>query len=379
MSDAAYFEGLGAALARHGVCHPVVVVDLARFGANLAEARRLIPAGLAARIVAKSLPAPELIRRACSALGTRALMTFSDDMLVRLLDEMPGMTHLMGKPLPVTAARRVLAERPEAAEAVDWLIDTEQRMDQYGALARDMGLELRVSLEIDVGLHRGGFAPDRLGALPDGLPLRITGVMGYEPHLAKLPGWLAGRERARVDAALEAGAGFARTQCAVPVINSGGSLTFSRYAGHPAVSEVSLGSVLVKPSDFDIEATESFQPAAFVATPVLKYMPGNPLPALGNFRSWLGRGHQAQIAVWGGYWKGAPVHPEGYKVSRAFGHSSNQEVWSGPVLDSNPVDGFAFLRPSQSEAVLAELGPIAGIGADGSLVWLDTIPPGREI
>ena len=34
-------------------------------------------------------------------------------------------------------------------------------------------------------------------------------------------------------------------------------------------------------------------------------------------------------------------------------------MWAGPVLGSSPVDDFALLRPTQSEAVLPEFGEVA--------------------
>lgn len=44
---------------------------------------------------------------------------------------------------------------------VTWLIDSQQRLMQYGELAKALGRPLRIALEIDVGLERGGFATRR--------------------------------------------------------------------------------------------------------------------------------------------------------------------------------------------------------------------------
>ena len=186
------------------------------------------------------------------------------------------------------------------------------------------------------------------------LGLTFEGVMGYEPHLAKLPGLLRGAATRRVQSALAQGADLTRAHGGT-LVNTGGSMTFASYTPDHGATEVALGSVLAKPTDFDLPATEAFQPALFIATPILKYLPGNPLPGL----DWLPAGkRRAHIAVYGGYWKAKPVWPAGYTCSGVFGHSSNQEMWAGPVMERSPVDDFALLRPTQSEAILPEFGEV---------------------
>jgi D-serine deaminase-like pyridoxal phosphate-dependent protein len=75
---------------------------------------------------------------------------------------------------------------------VQWLIDTPERLRQYQALARELGVKMRVNVEIDVGLHRGGLTePAALAALLDVIRddpahLEFSGLMGYEPHLTGL-------------------------------------------------------------------------------------------------------------------------------------------------------------------------------------------------
>lgn len=369
-----HFERLGTALTRAGIDRPIAVVDLDRYRANLMAARAAIPPGMAVRIVAKSLPALPLLRIAAEALGTDRLMTFSDDMLEALLTEAPDFSHLLGKPFPTGVAARILAIRPEAAEKVIWLVDTPARIEEYAALATRLGVTLDIAVELDVGLHRGGFPPARLAELPELLApvpgLRFRGLMGYEAHMAKLPKPLAVREARRVEQALVSGARIARNLCANPILNTGGSLTFGRYGSEGPANEVALGSVLVKPLDFEAGSTAPFAPAAWIATPILKYMPDNPIPALGRLRRFLPAAHRAQLAIWGGYWKAEPVFPDGYRYSNAFGRSSNQEVWTGPRLNPEPVGNWAFLRPTQSEAVLADFGRIAAIGSDGAVeIW----------
>jgi hypothetical protein len=82
---------------------------------------------------------------------------------------------------------------------LQWLIDSPERLDQYADLASANGAPMRVNLEIDIGLHRGGFtgpegfktALDRIKASPN---LTLSGLMGYDPHLSHVA---AGEARAK--------------------------------------------------------------------------------------------------------------------------------------------------------------------------------------
>ncbi|MEP4039294.1 alanine racemase [Pseudophaeobacter sp.] len=364
------------ALQQRGQNLPCLVLDRQRFVANLALARSRAQPGTGLRVVAKSLASLPLLDLAIEQLGALGVMTFSAAMVQDLLQHRPELEQLMGKPLPVGAAAQVLAGQEKAPEQVIWLIDTARRAQQYAELAASRGIQLRVAIELDVGLHRGGVELAELAALVAEIQrmpgLNIEGVMGYEPHLAKLPAPLHKRSKAAVERALQDAAallkqlGVCGSDGEAPLVNTGGSLSFDSYGPAQGVSEVSLGSVLVKPLDFFIPATRAFLPAMFIATPILKYRANNPLPALEALSPLLSWRRRANLAIYGGYWKAKPVYPLGYGNSSVFGRSSNQEVWSGPHLEPSPVDHFAFLHPSQSEAVIPEFGALLVL-SDGQI------------
>ncbi|WP_170331693.1 alanine racemase [Ruegeria arenilitoris] len=360
MSDN-YLRQLSDTLKRHGVDKPVAVVDLDRLDANCAAATKGADQGLDYRLVAKSLPCLPLLDHIRSKIPTSGLMTFSEPMLLALLAAEPEIDHLLGKPLPVTSAARVLQVQPDAARRVQWLIDTPVRLAEYLDLAERIESTLRLSLELDIGLHRGGMTPDQVaqaGKMIDTHPhVVLSGVMGYEAHLAKLPSMLRGAAaRSCTEAyrrsveALGAGRG---DLC----LNTGGSLTFQSYMASGSATEVAFGSVLVKPSDFDHATTQAFSPALLLATPILKVMPGNRLPGL----DFLGPRRRTDIAVFGGHYLAEPAYPEKFKYSGIFGRSSNQEVWTGPKATQAQPGDIALLRPSQSEAVLNQFGLLLGI------------------
>ena len=100
-----YLETLSENLRAYGVDKPVVVVDLDRLDANCALAVKGTDAHLDRRLVAKSLPCLPLLDHIRKLIPTSGLMTFSEPMLLALLQAEPETDHLIGKPLPVSSRR----------------------------------------------------------------------------------------------------------------------------------------------------------------------------------------------------------------------------------------------------------------------------------
>ena len=174
-----YFLQMQKALTDAGIATPTLVIDRARLNANIDTLKHHLPQGMGYRIVAKSLPSLRLIDHICKRTDTDRLMTFNLPMLLALSTEMPEASQLLGKPLPVQAARQYFhklpPERSDAAGRVQWLIDTPKRLEQYQDLAKDVGRTLNINLELDVGLHRGGFEPgSELGAVLHEIELPMT-------------------------------------------------------------------------------------------------------------------------------------------------------------------------------------------------------------
>lgn len=373
-----YFETLQAALTVAGIASPTLVIDKARLNANIDTLVSHLPAGMAYRIVAKSLPSLDLIAHIRKRSGSDRLMTFNQPMLSALTRAMPEADQLVGKPLPVAAARNYFGgltpEETAAAGKVQWLVDTPERLRQYQELARATGQILRINLELDVGLHRGGLeAGDTLKAmletLRDAGELQFAGFMGYEPHLAALPEALGWRERAKAgawrrygEALAQAAEVFGAEAMAGLVRNAAGSPTYRYYQSTEIANEISAGSCLVKPTHFDTPLLEPHQPASFIATPVIKAVDRTRLPGL----EFAAEGRRAwdpnvsrTVFIYGGNWLADPVDPPGLSYNKTFGRSSNQEMLTGGHnLEIKP-DEFVFFRPHQSEAVFLQFGDIA--------------------
>jgi D-serine deaminase-like pyridoxal phosphate-dependent protein len=373
--DSAYFERLTRALREAGVHQPCLVLDLDRLDRNIAEVKARIPAGMALRIVDKSLPCLRLIDRVRQAFGAKLAMTFHPQITLAVLDNWPDMEVVYGKPMPVELARQVLGENGKHAPRITWLIDTPERLNEYAALAEGLGLTLNICFEIDVGLHRGGLpSPDalsealaRIAANPG---LKCRGVMAYEAHIGHIPGFLGGPEKAKrksINLFQQFVAMLGPDQR--EILNLGGSSTALTYDAFVGANELSMGSAFVKPADFDAPSLVDLSPAAFIAAPVLKVvdvqLPG--LDARSSIAHRLGFLPRRGCYIYGGKWMAKPVFPVGVKVNGVFGYSTNQQFFALPADAKIAVDDYVFLRPTQSEFVLQQFGLIR-VFSEGRIV-----------
>ena len=374
---AEYFSKVQKALKREAIAEPLVVVDRQRLNANISQLKKMLPSDMGFRIVTKSLPCGPLLTHIATRADTDRLMTFNATMALQMLDLMPTADQLMGKPLPIAAVSSFfrtmpIRKRAEAARQIQFLVDTPQRFLEMRNLAHDKKLHLRVNLEIDVGLHRGGMEPGAeidnvLQAIANTPNIELSGLMGYEPHLSKIPklkGWRGRARKGATDAfraaRAQVAAHFSPAEIAKMTFNMAGSPTFGLYSTTSHANEISAGSALVKPSDFDLPILKAFQAAAFIATPALKVSQGIRPPA-GEYAEAIPRKPKAgtTIFIHGGYWMAQPVFPSKLKNSTLFGRSSNQEMLVGPARTDLAVDDFVFLRPTQSEAVFLQFPKIA--------------------
>lgn len=379
-----YFKQVCTALQQAGISRPALVVDQQRLTANIQAIRSSVSkAGLPLRVVAKSLPAPQLLETVMAGADTQRLMVFSAAMLAQLAALQPDADYLLGKPLPVSEFVR-LAELagPAFAARVQWLIDTPERLAQYVQAAQAKGLTLRVSFEIDVGLHRGGFADARTlsqaVAAAEAARCQIAGLMGYDPHVPKMPDPASAYAdsqkayRAAIRVLLDAGLDPANL-----ILNSAGSPTFRRHCHGTAANEVSVGSAFVKPGDFDYPDLADLAAAAYIVTPVLKTIQNQLLPGAEAFASamhWWDRNTAQGFFIHGGHWLAKPVSPAGLQYSGLFGRSSNQELLTGSARIKLRPDDAVVLRPDQSEALFLQFGDIAVFDGQQISSFWPTLP-----
>jgi len=158
-----YFKKLNTSLRQYKKANPFLILDLNQLDANIDTLKTLIPNHAKFRIVVKSLPSIELVEYIQKRAGTNKLMIFNQPFLTQLsLNANQDISVLFGKPMPVNSAHfyyetLIINNGFNPAKQVQWLVDTELRIKQYIELAKELNQKLLLNLELDVGLHRGGF------------------------------------------------------------------------------------------------------------------------------------------------------------------------------------------------------------------------------
>ena len=363
-----YFAALSRALKRAGIAQPVLVIDRRRLQHNIDAVRTtLAPSGLSLRLVVKSLPATALLEAIAEPLGVTRYMVFNGPMLHELARKGAAADLLLGKPLPVQAAEHFyIVQRAAAQPPADpqWLIDTHERLQQYRGLARRLGRSLRINFEIDVGLHRGGFtSPTELARAVElaGPECTVTGLMGYDAHVPQMPSTASAYQDSQECYRRCADVLRSKRPATALTLNAAGSPTYQLHTQHTVANEVSIGSAFLKPADFDLSTLQHHVPAVFIATPVLKALPRTEIPGLEpltGLRRLIDVNTAQAFFIYGGHWLARPESPPGLQWSDLYGRSSNQELLMGSAsIDLKP-DDFIYFRPTQSEAVLLQFGPL---------------------
>lgn len=397
-----YFSELNSTLKSNGPYTPCMVVDLDRLDINIDAINSAITAPKSFRIVAKSVPSVELIKYTMNRANTHRVMVFHQPFINILARETPNADMLVGKPMPVQAAANFYREHRrnplnsngiqwltnklsttlgmtlpngfEPDKQLQWLIDSPERLGNYLALAQELNETVQVNIEIDVGLHRGGVADtDTLGIMLRTIAsnpqhLRFSGFMGYDPHVVKVPSVIASREELQAKALDSYSAminytkdNFAELWHDKLTLNAAGSPTYRLYDNITMVNDLSVGSALVKTSDFDLDTLEEHVPALFIASPVLKASKGVKIPGselVGEALSWWDPNQKQTFFIYGGYWKANPENPPGLQVSPVYGRSTNQEMLNGSNAVNIGVGDYVFLRPTQSEHVMLQFGDL---------------------
>lgn len=345
--------------------HPVMVIDLDALDHNCDAIAANVPRGMTVRLVAKSLPSLPLLDYIRRRIGARGQMVFHAPFLAPTLagcdDEM-----LVGKPLPARAAAAAIAERPDAATRVIWLVDTLARIAQYATVARAANVRLRVALEIEIGMHRGGFTTSELDGALDALgdSLELAGLVGYDAHVGAVPRLLQNPDEAHRAACAAYRAALARVRTRTDarlVCNGAGSRTFHRHHVDSPLTEVAIGSAFVLPARFDDPTRAHLRPAAFIATPVLRAWDGTVLPGLEPTAAWWPRissQFERSYFLYGGRWDAVFAWPPGLVENRLYGESYNQTLVNGPRAHALEVDDYALLRPNDSEHVMLQFGDL---------------------
>lgn len=372
----AYFTKLSLSLKEAAFSHPTLVIDQTRLLHNISTLKQHINNNYAYRIVVKSLPSLPLLKVVSQQTGSQRFMVFNEHLALKTSEYFSESDLLFGKPIPTTGINKLLSSlSPEKGSAIQWLVDSPERLHQLKELSEQRQQILRLNFEIDIGLHRGGFSSEeQLGKALSFLRthdlLRFDGFMGYEPHVVKLPGsasYHLSEAMFQYNSYIQTAQSIlGNTMPKSPLWNTAGSPSYQLHSKIESTSrvanELSAGSCLVKPLDFDIPTLADHVPACFIACPILKTLEQTEIPGLtglGELMAWWNPNLKRSLFTYGGNWKAQPVSPKGLTYNPLYGRSSNQEMLNASLSNPLHMDDWIFLRPTQSEAVFLEFGNIA--------------------
>lgn len=374
-----YFASLNTMLRTAGEAKPTLIVDLDLLDHNIEQLLDIVPRKAQYRIAVKSIPSPDLVRYVMEKTDTNKLMVFHQPFLNHVADSLEHADVLLGKPMPVMAAQRFYSELSEASKfdhehQLQWLIDTPLRAKEYLALAKKRQVRMQINVEIDVGLHRGGITNhqdlDSILSLALENPdyLHFSGFMGYDPQVVKFPSIIKTVEEAYQESQTIYRGFVEHVKRNYPQIdtnrlclNGAGSPTIPVHGEDTVLNDVTAGSCLVKPTQFDIPQLNRFLPAAFIATPVLKKLEGTHIPGLEGLSDVMGKwnpNRQQTFFIYGGKWKADYISPNGLLGNPIYGTSTNQMMVNCSKKANLNVDDFVFLRPEQSEFVFLQFGDL---------------------
>ncbi len=379
-----YFEQISRDLKKHGVGIPQLILDKPILEQNLQlitlklnHAQHIKP-----RLVVKSLACLGLLKLISTKLQTQRFMVFHLPQLVPVLEHFPQADILFGKPMPFNAFRNFYQRYSQYKNVkIQWLIDTIERLKQYLKYAQEHDLVLNINLEIDVGLHRGGvenqFDFMKLLTLieENSEYLKLSGLMGYDAHITKLPSVIKKPEKAYEESQKI----YLNYQKIIQekfinlwredlCFNGGGSPSFYFHMKHSVCNDLSFGSMLVKPSDFDSVYLQALQPALWIASPVIKELAYTRIPSMPLLDK-LPHKYKA-LFVYGGYWMADYIYPKGSHPHVLYGRSSNQELVNVPKNFPINIDDFVFLRPTQSEAIIPQFSHLYVYENRGFEEWM---------
>ena len=392
-----YFKKLNQVLKNDNLGRPGFIIDQSLLDQNINYIRSLVPADKSFRLVVKSLSCVQLLTYLSLSMKTQRFMVFDLAHLKALINVFPEGDFLFGKPMLTTQVHHFYTwmERNNIKNntKIQWLIDTKTRLIEYLHIAKVSEVNLQCNLEIDIGLHRGGFTnhtdfKEALDLIADNQDaLTFSGLMGYDAHVVKLPSIIASSEslfaksQKRYQSFIDQiNSKFPQLDLDTLCLNSAGSPTLLLHCKKTTVAnDLSAGSCFLKPDDFDVDTLAGCQTSAYIATPILKKGQALRLPGLNllnRFLNYWDPNLQTTYFVYGGLWQGQFVAPLGIRENGIYGTSSNQHLITAGGSTNIGVSDFIFIKPNQSEKTIQLFKEITLIEKNKTLKKWPTIQVG---
>lgn len=270
---------IGVAGGRAQLATPALVVELDVLKRNIASmAKRCADAGIALRPHAKSHKCASIARlqREAGAIGFCCAKLGEAEALTAA-----GISDiLLTSPIVAEQALVRLAALNAAADGLMVVIDAPEMVGRLGAAARASGKVLGVVVDLDIGLHRTGIAPEKAADLAVAVAgeagLSFEGLQAYAGHLMHLGD--ANERAAKSKAALEMMAGvqgeLTRRNLPPRIMSGGGTGTVAIDPAFGILTELQGGSYVFMDREYNDVWTKAglhppFETALFVQTTVI--------------------------------------------------------------------------------------------------------------
>lgn len=378
-----YFAKLNQAIKAQRPGASAGIIDLDRLDSNMLCVRQILGKDFKLRLVTKSLPSLDLLRYLMQTGNTNRLMVFSEPFIAEILNtfDADSLDILLGKPLPADALPRLSTNK--GFGTINWLVDTKERLNEYLAFAKKDSTPLKLSLEIDVGLHRGGF--ETMQQFDEAIEiiqqnkqyLQLTGLMGYDGHVPYVPFYI-NKQRAINKAFVNVQNSYTQfveelkkhydpAFISTLTFNGGGSHTYyyyPKFKNLTPVNDIAMGSGFLAPEQFSDLNKLGHQPALFLSSPVLKKIESSLLPHAEKISPLVNLWDpnlKVSYYMLGGGWPGEPVAPAGIKKNyfwdeNDLGYTNllpNQSILSSSDENNLNVGDFVFYHAWEGDGMLS--------------------------
>ena len=200
----------------------------------------------------------------CAKLGEAETMAHAGIRDILIANQVVG-ERKIGRLVNLAAYTQVIAA-----------VDAPTNVAQLDAAAQAKGVQLRIVLEVDIGMARCGVEPGepavelahQIAAAPG---LSFEGIMGYEGHTVMIP---SHEERkyeteSSLSLLLQTKDLIETAGLPVPIVSSGGTGTYDITGCYPGVTEVQVGSYSTMDAQYRDVVGVDFDCALFVTAQVI--------------------------------------------------------------------------------------------------------------
>jgi D-serine deaminase-like pyridoxal phosphate-dependent protein len=236
---------------------PSMIVDLNVMEQNISKLMNLLkPMGVNIRPHLKTTKSPILAKKLIAAGakgGCVAKLSEAEVMAAEGVDDLLITCEIIG-PAKVSRLVELFRKYPKIQMVVDSEVGATAINDALAASR--IGTPIQTLIDLDVGLHRTGIAPDLALPLAKHIStlshLKLIGVQGYEGHLQHVHGREARERECRASMAILAGTASMLQEKGydIKVVTTGGTGTAEFCATTPGITEVQPGSFIFMDSDY---------------------------------------------------------------------------------------------------------------------------------